>query len=135
MTLVELIKQYRKEHDLSQRQLALACDLSNGYISMLEREENPKTGQPITPTIGALKKLATGMHMTLGELLMAVDDMPIDLGDDGLSGFAKISAPLKEGGLDDMDLELARLILSLSPEKKLDAIKYLRFLASDHADG
>ena len=81
MTLVELIQEYRAEHGLSQRQFATECDLSNGYISMLERGKNPKTGQPITPTLVALQKLATGMNMTLNEMLTKVEDMPVDLGD------------------------------------------------------
>lgn len=37
MTLGEFIRKYRSEHDLSQRQFALKCGLSNGYISMLEK--------------------------------------------------------------------------------------------------
>lgn len=44
MTLSDFVKEYRKEHDLSQRQFAAICGLSNGYISMLEKNMNPKTG-------------------------------------------------------------------------------------------
>lgn len=86
MTLIELIQTYRQEHDLSQRQFALDCNLSNAYISMLERGENPKTGQPIVPSLVALKKLATGMHITLGDLMTMVDDIPVALseGEDDL---------------------------------------------------
>lgn len=79
MTLSELICNYRTEHDLSQRQFALKCDLSNGYISMLEKGANPNTGKPMIPTIPKLTKLATGLDMSLTELFDAVDDMPIDL--------------------------------------------------------
>ena len=57
MTLGEMIQEYRREKDISQRQFAIACSLSNGYIAMLERGINPKTNQPIVPTIIALKKL------------------------------------------------------------------------------
>ena len=46
MTLSDLVQEYRREHGLSQRQFASICGLSNGYISMLERNVNPKTGQP-----------------------------------------------------------------------------------------
>ena len=79
MTLKEIIVAYRTEHHLSQRQFALRCGLSNGYISMIEREENPKTGQPITPTLQKLKQLADGMGMTLSELFKTADDMPVAL--------------------------------------------------------
>lgn len=79
MKLVELIIQYRISHDLSQRQFAQRCNLSNGYISMLERGVNPSTGKPITPTFPQLQKLASGMGISLMELFEQVDDMPIDL--------------------------------------------------------
>lgn len=79
MKLGDLIREYRDSHDLSQRQFASRCDLSNGYISILERGINPSTGKPVTPTIPQLKKLADGMRMTLSELFEKADDMPIDI--------------------------------------------------------
>ena len=80
MKLGALIKEYREAHCLSQRQFAAQCDLSNGYISILEKGINPNTGRPVTPTIPQLKKLADGMNISLTELLEKIDDMPIELG-------------------------------------------------------
>ena len=57
MNLGDLIRNYREKHDLSQRQFAEMCDLSNGYISILEKGANPNTGKPVVPTIPQLKKL------------------------------------------------------------------------------
>lgn len=79
MKLGDLIKEYRDSHDLSQRTFATKCELSNGYISMLERGINPSTGKPVVPTLTLLKKLANGMDMTLMSMLDQVDDMPVDL--------------------------------------------------------
>lgn len=79
MKLGDLIKDYRSSHGLSQRQFALQCGLSNGYISILEKGVNPNTDKPVTPTIPQLRKLAGGMGLTVTELLERVDDMPIDL--------------------------------------------------------
>ena len=56
VTLRDVIKSYRQENNLSQRQFAINCSLSNGYISLLEKGINPKTKQPVTPTLPALKK-------------------------------------------------------------------------------
>lgn len=79
MTLSDFIKSYRDERHLSQRQFASACNLSNGYISMLEKGVNPKTSQPIIPTLPALKKLADGMGITVEDIFSTVDDMPVSL--------------------------------------------------------
>ena len=79
MKLGDLIREYRAQHDLSQRQFADKCDLSNGYISILEKGTNPNTGKPVIPTIPQLKKLANGLGITVMEMLESVDDMPIDI--------------------------------------------------------
>ncbi len=79
MTLQDIIKDFRESHGYSQRQLATMCDLSNGYISMLEKGINPNTKEPLVPTLTALEKLAKGMGITLTELLTMADDMPVSL--------------------------------------------------------
>lgn len=79
MTLGELIIRYRQEHHLSQRQFALASNLSNGYISMLEKGINPNTELPITPTLPVLKKLADCMGTTVDDIFSNVDDLPVSL--------------------------------------------------------
>lgn len=79
MKLSEYIISYRTQHRLSQRQFAKICDLSNGYISMLENEVNPKTNEPVQPSIPALRKIAIGMGISLSELFASIDDTLIDL--------------------------------------------------------
>lgn len=80
MTLGEFIKAYREKNELSQRQFADKSGVSNGYISMMEKNENPKTGQPLSPSMPVLKKIASAMGMTVNDLCSFVDDMAIDLG-------------------------------------------------------
>lgn len=75
MTLGDFIKAYREQNGLSQRQFAERSGVSNGYISMLEKNENPKTGQPLSPTTSVLKKLSAAMGMTVSDLSTHVDDM------------------------------------------------------------
>ena len=66
------------------------------------------------------------------ELLESVDDMPIDIATEAMSlSGQKMSAPNVEGGhTDPIDIELATLILQLPPEKKREAVSYLRYLAA-----
>ncbi len=79
MTLSEYIIAFRTQNNISQRKLAEICELSNGYISMLENGKNPKTDLPITPTIPQLMKLAKGMGTNIGHLFNIIDDLQIDL--------------------------------------------------------
>lgn len=132
MTLSNLVQEYRRAHGLSQRQFAAECGLSNGYISMLEKNLNPKTGQPLTPSLPALKKIADGMGMSLGDMLMAVDDMPVDLLSNVVDDHAnEMSALIRESGHSDaIDIEIISLIFRLSPEKKREALSYLRYLVN-----
>ena len=75
MSLSEIILKYRKEHEMFQRQLATLCGLSNGYISLLEKDD-----RQTVPSLIILNKLAKGMGMSIDALLDACDsDMPVRL--------------------------------------------------------
>lgn len=120
----DLIIEYRNDHGLSQRQFATACGLSNGYISMLEKEMNPNTKLPVTPTLPKLKQLASGMGMSLTDLLVKVDDMPVELILDDAD--SKKLVPEIE---DELDAEIMKIISGLTPEKKQQALSYIQYLA------
>jgi transcriptional regulator with XRE-family HTH domain len=75
MTLGEFVLNYRLKCGLSQRQFAIRCGVSNGYVSMIEKNINPKTQQPLVPSIPVLTKIASGMGLSLNELFRLVDDM------------------------------------------------------------
>lgn len=80
MKLNELIIDYRKRMNISQREFSRKCNLSNTYISFIENEKNPKTGNPIVPTLEQYKKIATGMDITVHQLFELLDaDAPVDL--------------------------------------------------------
>ena len=79
MTLGEIIKQFRKENKLSQRQFATKCGISNGYVSFLENGVNPATGEKTTPSITVLKRIASGMSISLDELFTIADDFDISI--------------------------------------------------------
>lgn len=73
MTLGELVKKYRTEHELSLRDFSRLSGISNGYISMLEKNEHPKTKKPIVPSIEKMKCIASAMNMSLNSLLDVID--------------------------------------------------------------
>ena len=70
--------------------------------------------------IAALNKLATGMGMTIDDLFQAVDDMPVSISDK--------TALVDEDGLDETEAEIFAIVTNLSPQKKTEALGYLRYL-------
>lgn len=83
MTLGDLVKKYRTEHDLTLRDFSKISGVSNGYISMLEKNEHPKTKKPIVPSIEKMKNIASAMGMSLDAVLELIDDdQPVSIGKD-----------------------------------------------------
>ena len=69
MKLGEIVRNYREENRLSMRDFAKKSGLSSGYISMLEKDRNPRNGKPIVPSIETYDCVATAMGISLDELL------------------------------------------------------------------
>lgn len=69
MLLGDIIKQYREEHQMSLQDFANLIGSSRSYIHMLEKNINPSTNKPISPSIETLKLLAKAMNMDLDILL------------------------------------------------------------------
>ena len=67
--LGEIIKKYRENNHLSQRDFAKRTSLSPSYINTLEKLYNPKTGKPCDVTIRVVFELANAMNFPLCELL------------------------------------------------------------------
>ena len=79
MHIGDFISGYLLKNKLSQRQFARDCGLSNGYISMLINNVNPRTGKPLVPSLTALISLAKGMKITVDELIAKTDDIDVDI--------------------------------------------------------
>lgn len=69
MYIGEVIKKYREEHNLSTRTFAERANLSNGYISQLERVYDYRTNKPILVSYEAMKKIAEAMSMSIDSLV------------------------------------------------------------------
>jgi transcriptional regulator with XRE-family HTH domain len=80
MKLSAIVIDYRQKTQISQREFARRCGLSNSYISFIENEYNPRTKKPITPTIEQYRKIAAGMGLSVHQLFEQLDqDSPVDL--------------------------------------------------------
>lgn len=79
MELKDFIRNYRIEHGLSMEQFAKLSSLSKGYISMLEKGQNPQTKKKIIPSLTALNNIAQAMNMDLNYLLETMDDLEVSL--------------------------------------------------------
>ncbi len=73
MTLGDLVKKYRAKYNISMEEFSKLCDLSKGYISMLENNTNPRNNKPIAPTLPTIKKIALAMNMDVDSILKLLD--------------------------------------------------------------
>ena len=73
MTLGEIIKNYRSEHQMSMDAFAEKSGISKAYISLLEKNQHPKTGKPIAPSIQSIKQAADGMGMDFNILFRMIE--------------------------------------------------------------
>ena len=74
MKLSEWIKKYRSEHELSTIAFASLTGLSSSYINLLERDWNPTTKKPMSPSLKALKSIASAVGLEVDDLLKQLDD-------------------------------------------------------------
>lgn len=129
MKLSELIVDYRKRMNISQREFSRRCGLSNTYISFIENEKNPKTGKPMAPTLEIYKKLADAMDISVHHLFELLDDdAPVDLG-----VYSAHSDDDPQPKNDDIRL-LIRGLNKLSPSQVEQAKNMMRIMFSEYAD-
>ena len=74
MFLGDLIKNYRTQNKLSQRDFAKLCNLSHTYIAALEKNIDSRTGKPIAPTLDTVKYVSKAMNMSVEDILHLLDD-------------------------------------------------------------
>ncbi len=68
MTLGERLRQIRREHDLTLKDLSQRADLSIPYLSNVERGV-------VNPSIDTLQKVASAYNMTTKDLLTDIDEL------------------------------------------------------------
>ena len=80
MTLGQIIQEYREANNMSQRQFAERCGLSNAYISILEKNESPKTKEAPSPTLAVFKDIAEELGISVHELMTKANETKVSMG-------------------------------------------------------
>lgn len=140
MTLGDCVKEYRDSRDLSQRQFAELCDLSNAYISVLEKNVNPKTGEAPAPTYGVYKKIAGAMGISVQSLMEKADESAVSLGSNILvemqsEPFSEETKQIIDKRLEDADAnkrELLSLYKTMTDADKEKLLDFARFIVESY---
>lgn len=73
MTLGDLIRQYRIEHNMNMQDFADGCGLSKAYISILERNFNPKSGKAPVPTLETIQAVGQMIGIPFNDIIAMLD--------------------------------------------------------------
>lgn len=73
MTLGEIINDYRTKNSLSMDAFSAKSGISKAYISLLEKNQHPKTGKPITPSVQCIKQASDAMGVDFYILFSKID--------------------------------------------------------------
>ena len=129
MKLSTILIEYRARMQISQRELARRCDLSNSYISFIENESNPRTGKPIVPTLEQYQRLAVGMGMSVQQLFEKLDeDAPVGLNSNAPPPPVQDSIRTPEARI------LAKGIDKLPQAQREQALAVIRAMFAKYAD-
>lgn len=120
MTLGDVIKSYRDENKVSMEYVANLCGITKGYVAMLEKNVNPKTGRPVKPTIETIVKVCNGLHLDFNSVFDSLDDdYEINISTSQPSS----SAPELE--LTEQEEKLIATFRSLNDSQKVRLLAYL----------
>lgn len=75
--LGQIIKEFRKETGLSMAEFADLAKISKAYVSVLEKNKNPRNGNPIIPSIPTIRNVANGVGLTFDEVFSLLDESQI----------------------------------------------------------
>lgn len=135
MKIGEYIKEYRDRIGISQRKFADMCGLSNSFISMLEKDENPKTKKPIEVSLENYKAIAVATGTTVDKLFEELgEDAPVIIKNP--ISFPQLSQPFHPDILEMLDAsiqesETKRQIRDRERQDELKLIKIFDSLTSE----
>jgi len=131
MTLGDIVKNYRLENNYSMDDFSKISGLSKGYISMLEKNKNPRNGKPISPSLTTIKQIATALRIDFDDLIKIIDSkQTINLNDDNISSQIKEldnNKSFLESENPDIRM-IARAGKKMTPEQAENLRKYAEFM-------
>lgn len=73
MNLGDIIKKYRTEHEISQDIFAERSGLSKAYVSILERNYNPKSKKAPIPSLETIKAVSFAIGADFNDVIALLD--------------------------------------------------------------
>ena len=73
MILGDIVKEYRTRTGMNMQEFADKAGLSKAYISILERNYNPRSGKPPIPSLETIKAVANAVGMDFNDVIAALD--------------------------------------------------------------
>ncbi|MHB9630836.1 helix-turn-helix domain-containing protein, partial [Staphylococcus aureus] len=71
------IKEYRDTNNLSMAEFAKESGISKAYVSVLEKNRDPRNGKEIIPSIPIIKKVSDTIGISFDDLLNSLDENQI----------------------------------------------------------
>ena len=118
MHIGDFIKQYREQSGMNMQEFADRAGLSKAYISILERNHNPRSGKPPIPSLETIRAVATVIGMDFNELIVALDgDQPIRLDSEPAANTTSLT---------EEEAKILQRIRTSSPEKVAAILELLK---------
>ena len=73
MTIGDITREYRKTHKMNMQDFAKLCGLSKAYISILERNYNPKSGKAPVPSLETIRAISAVIGKDFNDVIAALD--------------------------------------------------------------
>ena len=73
MTLGQIVKRFRETNKITMEEFSQKSGLSRGYISMLEKNENPLSKKPIVPSLTTIQAVSKVIGIDVNEIIEKLD--------------------------------------------------------------
>ena len=67
---------------MSMREFERISGISRGYLSMLEKNEHPKTKKPITPSVDIIRQVSVATGISFDKLFDMMENQPVSIASD-----------------------------------------------------